>query len=602
MINEAAYISRKTTAQAWAITTLLTLVCLPSTSQALDINEGWRFHQGDDAAWAAPEFDDSAWKPIEVGKAWEKAGYEDYNGYGWYRLSVVVPKSMGEGAYFKHYQKLVLSLGAVDDVDVTYFNGVKVGSMGSVPADTQGYWDKPRRYHVPPKLVRWDTENVIAVRVYDDNGDGGICTGPQTLSSPSWQQFTSVTLGLGRGDGIHDGETPMKLTAAVETSSFETIRGAIQWRVESDTWIVEDRGDPFVESTQSLSLRPGRIHNVSLQFEPPAAGFYQVTCSFSREGGGKGVSHSMMQGYAPEKMVRPTTTPDDLREFWHTAITELALVEPQYQLTPVPKGSTEKTDCFLLEMRSLGNVRIRGWFEVPKSPGPHPALLRVPGYTGTMWPAKSISDMAVLSLNIRGHGNSTDDVPVIGEGGPDFLLRGIADPKTNFYRGAIMDCLRGVDFMASRPEVDAKRIGITGGSQGGMLSLMTAALDKRIVCSAPDIPYVADTMKTFRMTYWPGSIIRNWVAADPANNTWALATETGHYFDSKNLAGWIECPVFMGVGLQDPVCPAPTNFAGYNQIRSPKECRVYPNAGHGMPDSHARAKHLWIRKQFGLVD
>ena len=84
-------------------------------------------------------------------------------------------------------------------------------------------------------------------------------------------------------------------------------------------------------------------------------------------------------------------------------------------------------------------------------------LLRVPGYTQGMRPAQSIPDMAVLSLNIRGHGNSTDDEPAYEWWGPgDYLLRGLDDPQKFFYRGAIMDCLRGVDFVASRPEVDTK--------------------------------------------------------------------------------------------------------------------------------------------------
>jgi cephalosporin-C deacetylase-like acetyl esterase len=593
---------RKAKLKTLAAAALLLLALTPAMSPALDIGEGWRFHTGDETVWAAPDFDDGAWKPIEVGTPWEKAGYEEYDGYAWYRLRVVVPEALSEGAYFKHYQKLSLSFGAVDDVDVTYFNGVEVGRTGSVPDDVSGYWDKPRRYDVPAKVVRWGKENVIAVRVFDNNGDGGMYSGPQTLVAPVWQQYTTVEIGFGRGDGIHPAGTPMDLSATILNSAFEQINGVVRWRVESDTWIVEDRGASFLDSTHTISLRPGSPHIAAVKFEPPAAGFYQVTCSFARNGDDSSVSQSMMQGYAPEKMDRPNTAPDDLREFWDEARRELDGVEPQFKLTPVSEGSTPQTNCYLVEMRSLGNVRIRGWFEVPKAPGPHPALLRVPGYTSAMWPSKSIPDMAVLSLNIRGHGNSQDDVPGVQPGvGADFLLRGIGDPKTNFYRGAIMDCLRGVDFVASRPEVDAKRIGITGGSQGGMLSLTTAALDKRIMLCAPDIPFVSDTMKTFRMTHWPGSIIRDWVAEDTAKNTWELATATIHYFDAKNLAGWIECPVFMGIGLQDPVCPAPTNFAGYNQIRSSKEYRVYPQAGHWTPNSHTRAKYVWMRKQFGLV-
>ena len=220
-----------------------------------------------------------------------------------------------------------------------------------------------------------------------------------------------------------------------------------------------------------------------------------------------------------------------------------------------------------------------------------------------MQPAQSIPDMAVLSLNIRGHGNSTDDEPGFYWGGEadDYLLRGLDDPQKFFYRGAIMDCLRGVDFVSSRPEVDTKRIGITGGSQGGMLSFAAAALDKRIALSAPDIPFVVDSMKGFKMTAWPGIIIWGWHARDPKHNTWELAAATFSYVDPKNLAEWVECPVLMGVGLQDNVAPAPTAFAAYNQLRNSKDYRVYPEAGHGMPPEHLVAKMAWIRERFALV-
>ena len=80
---------------------------------------------------------------------------------------------MSEGTYFKHYQRLMLLLWAVDDVDVTYFNGVEVGRTGSAPEDTKGHYETIRRYDVPAENIRWNAENVIAVRVFDGDGDGG---------------------------------------------------------------------------------------------------------------------------------------------------------------------------------------------------------------------------------------------------------------------------------------------------------------------------------------------------------------------------------------------------------------------------------------------
>jgi cephalosporin-C deacetylase-like acetyl esterase len=420
-------------------------------------------------------------------------------------------------------------------------------------------------------------------------------TGPYTLLAPEWYDFMAVTLGLGRGDGIHlDGRNPV-LTAAIENNGFEAIEGTVSWRVHHETWRMSERGGALSSKTVKHTFRPGSDTSVTNRFHPPAPGFYHVTCAFTREGGDRALSRSMLMGFAPESAGRPPDAPGTLKAFWDEARAELAAVDPMFKLIPRPEHSTPHIDCYLVEMRSLGDVRIRGWYEVPKTPGPHPALLRVPGYTGRMQPAGRFKDMIILSLDIRGHGNSQDDVP---GGKPEFLLRGIDDPKSYFYRGAYMDCIRGLDFLASRDEVDPKRLGVTGGSQGGMLSLATAALDARVMLCAPDIPYVIDSGRAFDITEWPGSIIRDWLVRNPDTCTMAGIHDVLGFFDPKNLAGWIRCPVFMGIGLQDSVCPAPTNFAAYNLITSEKQCRVYPFAGHGLPGEHYVEQSAWIRATF----
>ena len=135
-------------ARTFAFTMLSVLAWFTATTHALDISQGWRFTKGDDPVWAQPEFDDSVWKPIYVGTPWEKAGHD---GYGWYRLRVSVPAEASEGAYFKHYQRLTLLLGAVDDVDVTCFNGVEVGRTGSAPEKMDRPTDSPKDYLLYPE-------------------------------------------------------------------------------------------------------------------------------------------------------------------------------------------------------------------------------------------------------------------------------------------------------------------------------------------------------------------------------------------------------------------------------------------------------------------
>ena len=309
----------ETVARAFTFIILLTLASLPTTSKALDITQGWRFTTGDDAAWAQPEFDDSGWKSIEIGRPWEKAGYKDYDGYGWYRLHVTVPKAEGKSAYFKYYQRLTLSLGVVDNVDVTYFNGKEVGRTGLVPDDTQGHDKTIRHYQVPAELIRWDAENVIAVRVFDDGGDGGISKGSPKLSAPTWHEFVTVDISHGQGEGIHPAGAPMNLLATIHNTAFENLKGTVTWKVESDSWLVDQR-ELFADDTKPQHLSAEMSHTVAFRFNPPAAGFYQVTCTFSHDSDNSVVSQSRMRGYAPEKMDRPPDAPKDMKAFWNEAI------------------------------------------------------------------------------------------------------------------------------------------------------------------------------------------------------------------------------------------------------------------------------------------
>ena len=93
--------------------------------------------------------------------------------------------------------------------------------------------------------------------------------------------------------------------------------------------------------------------------------------------------------------------------------------------------------------------------------------------------------------------------------------------------------------------------------------------------------------------------MNKWIDAKESR-TWKSTLETLSYFDAMNLAPWIQCPVFMGVGLQDGICPPATNFAPYNYAKGPKQVRVYPQAKHGVGSVHHRIAFDWIRKKFGL--
>jgi cephalosporin-C deacetylase-like acetyl esterase len=112
--------------------------------------------------------------------------------------------------------------------------------------------------------------------------------------------------------------------------------------------------------------------------------------------------------------------------------------------------------------------------------------------------------------------------------------------------------------------------------------MAACALDHRIAVAAPTIPFLSDYRDYFEIVQWPGSDIHEYMNNHPEAK-WDDVFKVLSYFDIKNLAPWISCPVIMAAGLQDETCPPHTNFAGYNQITSEKEYRIYKDYGHNTP-------------------
>ncbi|MEY3896044.1 MAG: Beta-galactosidase, partial [Verrucomicrobiota bacterium] len=132
-------------------------------------NDGWKFAIGDDMKRTAADFDDSAWKLVRIPAGLGGMGYEKTRSMGWFRRGIDVPKEL-QGKDF------LLKIGVVDDADETFFNGVKIGGIGGMPPaydSSTGSWGKPRIYPVPAGLVK-KSGNVLAVRMYNHEGEGGI--------------------------------------------------------------------------------------------------------------------------------------------------------------------------------------------------------------------------------------------------------------------------------------------------------------------------------------------------------------------------------------------------------------------------------------------
>jgi hypothetical protein len=152
-------------------TLALTVVsCNYRQDEVKSLEGQWKFSVGDNMLWAKAEFDDSKWDDIRVPDSWEDQGYEDYNGFAWYRKHVHLAQKFED-------TPLYLNAGKIDDVDEVYFNGVLIGKTGSFPPAYISKYHENRRYFIPKNLIKFGKDNVIAVRVYDNRESGGIREG-----------------------------------------------------------------------------------------------------------------------------------------------------------------------------------------------------------------------------------------------------------------------------------------------------------------------------------------------------------------------------------------------------------------------------------------
>ncbi|MBK7215173.1 MAG: hypothetical protein IPH88_18170 [Bacteroidales bacterium] len=186
------------------------LIITSLQAQTLLLPSTWKFMKGDSEEYSKPKYNDSDWKKIHVLSLWESQGYTDYDGIAWYRTAVSVPDSLLD-------MDLNLLLGKIDDADETYLNGTLIGKSGDFPPGNKTAFNQQRVYSIPKGLLK--RQNVIAVRVFDGTGGGGIYSGSVgfftkedyekelNLGHPPKKSFYRITTANGLIDATYNQKT-----------------------------------------------------------------------------------------------------------------------------------------------------------------------------------------------------------------------------------------------------------------------------------------------------------------------------------------------------------------------------------------------------------
>lgn len=285
-----------------------------------------------------------------------------------------------------------------------------------------------------------------------------------------------------------------------------------------------------------------------------------------------------MDRVAVENYGTSMVRPGDFDAFWTDVVENAERIPLNSSVVRSSLRSTPEVDVFDVRFDSIDGVRIAGWYCLPaKREGTLPAILYVPGYIGEprLPKQEALEGYAVFSVAPRGKLRSNAQ---FNPGYPGLLTHNIVDRNTYSYRGFYIDAVRGFDFLAGREEVDSERIGVTGSSQGGGLTLVVAAL-RGPRAGAAGAPYLCGFMDAIQLTHtYPYQEIRDYLRLYPDRE--AAVRETLGYFDGIHFGPRISCPIIVNVGLQDNICPPETGYAAFRTIASNNK-RMYAYDGHG---------------------
>ena len=241
--------------QFLSLLVLAGIMSLSSFAQDVTL-ENAKFHAGDDASWAGVNVDESGWRDIKNTMTWTSQGVKIENGFGWYRYHVTIPKSLLEKSDLK--ETVDFNMGKIDDADEVYLNGKLIGKSGGFPKDEKGYksaWSIPRVYRVKANssLIKWDADNVLAVRVYNGGDPGGMFAGPVKVRVPNTIDNLSISIKEGA-----NGQSISTLTSKMAA----TKSGVFKVQVEDP-----ETGKVLGEKSMKVSVNEKKNRVISLPYD-----------------------------------------------------------------------------------------------------------------------------------------------------------------------------------------------------------------------------------------------------------------------------------------------------------------------------------------------
>ena len=354
---------------------------------------------------------------------------------------------------------------------------------------------------------------------------------------------------------------------------------------------------PVIDQTATLTAGGLTVDGGTMN-EP---GF--LRCIATVEQNGKAYRGLSTAAFHPEEIKPTQEDPADFDEFWAAGKAALAKLPIDAKLTPLPAYGNAMADCYQVNLQNIGMGRAPSRFYgvlcEPKAPGKYPALLAVPG--AGVRPYHGLAEMAaqgVITLQVGIHGIPVTMDPSVYEslaagalaGYPMF---GLESRDRYYYYRVYLGCVRANDYLTSLPNWDGVNLAVTGGSQGGALSIVTAGLDPRVRGLAAYYPALADVTGYLhnRAGGWP-HMFR--AASGPMSHRLPAELETSRYYDVVNFARRVKVPGLYSWGFNDETCPPTSTYSAYNVIPGQKKLLLALETGHGSIPEQVAQVNAWL--------
>ncbi len=367
-----------------------------------------------------------------------------------------------------------------------------------------------------------------------------------------------------------------------------------------DVEMIVDYGDEMMPNNKrdTLWIRNGHADiNIGTRQEPGFRVFnYHYTLNKKKYQG------SLKVAYSPERIQPYATMPKDFHKFWEKQLSKVGKAPLTAQVTPLPKYSTEKVKVSLVCLTVGPNGRnVYGYLSEPNDTLKHPVLFSPPGAgNGKRKPDIYYAEHGYISMNINIHHDHNSELPdsiynELKKRTDDYWTHGLESRDSFYYLDVYTACSRCVDYLCSLPQWDGRNVGVTGGSQGGALAIVTAALNEKVTFCASFYPALCDVTGFLhgRAGGWPRYFDK--YQLDIENEK---AVETMNYYDVVNFGRSLHCPLFLSYGYADNTCSPTSVTALKNSITVPMTVEITPSSAHWRFEESNEMATQWMHEHW----